>query len=196
MDFLPGLVAPRVGVFVTELGQQTHCVLYFIVIYFLVFISAYYVMLEHWTGHYKSWNIIHNILKQVLLKNLVFPPASEGLIMSTSMTSMLSRKWITKNSIQIFINMAREEGIQIIEADIPPTPMDQYKIPRKRKVYCDVHRQPKKKDTSDAQNEVQKLSKFVTLKASKTRSGVTPYEAKVQIPMLSKEITIRKLKIV
>jgi len=26
VDFLPGLVAPRVGVFVTELGQQTRCV--------------------------------------------------------------------------------------------------------------------------------------------------------------------------
>jgi len=25
VDFLPGLVAPRVGVLVTELGQQTHC---------------------------------------------------------------------------------------------------------------------------------------------------------------------------
>jgi len=41
VDFLPGLVAPRVGVFVTELGQQTHCVLYFRVIYFFVFISVY-----------------------------------------------------------------------------------------------------------------------------------------------------------
>jgi len=47
VDFLPGLVAPRVGVFITELGQQTHCVLYFLVIYFLVFISVYSVMLEH-----------------------------------------------------------------------------------------------------------------------------------------------------
>ena len=47
MDFFPGLVVPRVGVFVTELGQQTHCVIYFLFIYFLVFISAYYVMLEH-----------------------------------------------------------------------------------------------------------------------------------------------------
>jgi hypothetical protein len=37
VDFLPGLVAPRVGVFVTELGQQTHCVLYFPVIYFSCF---------------------------------------------------------------------------------------------------------------------------------------------------------------
>jgi len=27
VDFLSGLVAPGVGVFVTELGQQTHCVL-------------------------------------------------------------------------------------------------------------------------------------------------------------------------
>ena len=47
MDFLPGLVAPRVGVFVTELGQQTLCVVYFLVIYFLVFISVYFVMLKH-----------------------------------------------------------------------------------------------------------------------------------------------------
>ena len=47
MDFLPGLVTPRVGVFVTELGQQTLCVLYFLVVYFLVFISVYFVMLEH-----------------------------------------------------------------------------------------------------------------------------------------------------
>jgi len=37
VDFVPGLVASRVGVFVTELGQQTHCVLYFLVINFLVF---------------------------------------------------------------------------------------------------------------------------------------------------------------
>jgi len=35
VDFLPALVASRVGVFVTELGQQTHCVLYFPVVYFL-----------------------------------------------------------------------------------------------------------------------------------------------------------------
>ena len=49
MDFVPGLVAPRVGVFVTELCQQTHCVLYFLVVYFLVFISIYIVMLEHLT---------------------------------------------------------------------------------------------------------------------------------------------------
>jgi len=28
VDFLPGLVASRVGVSVIELGQQTHCVLY------------------------------------------------------------------------------------------------------------------------------------------------------------------------
>ena len=41
MDFVPGLVASRVGVFVTELGQQTLRVLYFLVIYFLVFISVY-----------------------------------------------------------------------------------------------------------------------------------------------------------
>ena len=47
MDFLHGMVAPRVGVFVIELGKQTHCVLYFLVIYFLVFISVYYVMLKH-----------------------------------------------------------------------------------------------------------------------------------------------------
>jgi len=47
MDFLPGLVALRVGVFVIELGQQTLCVLYFLVIYFLDFISVYYVMLKH-----------------------------------------------------------------------------------------------------------------------------------------------------
>jgi len=47
VDFLPGLVAPRVGVFVTKLGQQTLCVLYFVVIYFLVFIYVYFVMLEY-----------------------------------------------------------------------------------------------------------------------------------------------------
>ena len=47
MDFLHGLVAPRVRVFVTELGQQTPCVLYFLVISFLVVISVYLVMLEH-----------------------------------------------------------------------------------------------------------------------------------------------------
>ena len=37
MNFLPGLVAPRVGVFVTELGQHTLCVLYFLVVYFSCF---------------------------------------------------------------------------------------------------------------------------------------------------------------
>jgi len=47
MNFLPGLVAPKVGVFVTELGQQTHCVFYFLVIYFLVFIFVYRMMLKH-----------------------------------------------------------------------------------------------------------------------------------------------------
>jgi len=36
VDFLPDLVAPRVGVFVTELGQQTLCAFYFLVFYFLV----------------------------------------------------------------------------------------------------------------------------------------------------------------
>jgi len=45
-------------VFVTELGQQTHCVLYFLVIYFLVIISVLFAMLKH-------WNILQNLLKQV-----------------------------------------------------------------------------------------------------------------------------------
>jgi len=47
VDFLLVLVASRVSVFVTKLGQQTHCVLYFPVVYFLVFISAYRTMLKH-----------------------------------------------------------------------------------------------------------------------------------------------------
>jgi len=47
VDFLPGLVASRVGVFVTKLGQQTHCVLYFPVVYFLVFIAVYRTMFKH-----------------------------------------------------------------------------------------------------------------------------------------------------
>jgi len=47
MDFLPGLVAPRVGVFVTELGQQTHYVLYFLVFYFSAFYLFICMMLEH-----------------------------------------------------------------------------------------------------------------------------------------------------
>jgi len=42
VDFLPGLVAPRVGVFVIELGQQTLCAIYFLVIY-----SVNWLMLEH-----------------------------------------------------------------------------------------------------------------------------------------------------
>jgi len=42
----PGLVAPRVGVFVTELGQQTHYVLYFLVIYF----SCFYFCLSRDVG--------------------------------------------------------------------------------------------------------------------------------------------------
>jgi len=37
MDLLPGLAASSVGVFVTELGQKTHCVLYFPVVYFSCF---------------------------------------------------------------------------------------------------------------------------------------------------------------
>jgi len=51
VDFLPGLVAPRVGVFVTELGQQTNCVLYF-----LVFIFIFLFLLIMW-----CWNIKRNI---------------------------------------------------------------------------------------------------------------------------------------
>ena len=47
MDFLPGLVAPEVGVFVTELGQQTLCVIYFLVIYFPACYFVYRMMLEH-----------------------------------------------------------------------------------------------------------------------------------------------------
>jgi len=43
VDFLPDLVAPRAGVFVTELGQQTQCAFYFPVIYFIVL----FMMLEH-----------------------------------------------------------------------------------------------------------------------------------------------------
>jgi len=47
VDFLPGLEASRVGVFVTELRQQTDCIFYFLVVYFLVFIVAYRTMLKH-----------------------------------------------------------------------------------------------------------------------------------------------------
>jgi len=47
VNFLPGLVVSRVGVFVIELGQQTHSVLYFPVVYFFVFISAYRTVLKH-----------------------------------------------------------------------------------------------------------------------------------------------------
>jgi len=48
VDFRPSLVASRVGVFVTELGQQTHCVLYFLVFYFAVLIIfTASTMLEH-----------------------------------------------------------------------------------------------------------------------------------------------------
>jgi len=36
VDFVRGLVAPRVGVFVIELGQQTQCAIYFLVFYFVV----------------------------------------------------------------------------------------------------------------------------------------------------------------
>jgi len=42
VDFLLGLVASRVGVFVTELGQKTHCVLYFPVIYFRFYFCLLY----------------------------------------------------------------------------------------------------------------------------------------------------------
>jgi len=37
MNFLPSLVALIVGVFATELGQQTLCAFYFLVIYFLTY---------------------------------------------------------------------------------------------------------------------------------------------------------------
>jgi len=47
VDFLLGLVAPRGGVFDTELGQQTHCVLYFLVFYFPTFYLFICLMLEH-----------------------------------------------------------------------------------------------------------------------------------------------------
>jgi hypothetical protein len=47
MDFLLGLVAPRVGVFVTELGQQTLCAFYFLFIYFLAYFMFVSIMLEH-----------------------------------------------------------------------------------------------------------------------------------------------------
>jgi len=38
VDFLPDFVASRVGVFVTELSQQTLCSFYFLVFYFAVLI--------------------------------------------------------------------------------------------------------------------------------------------------------------
>ena len=44
MDFLPGLVAPRVGVFVTELGQQTHCA--FLLSCHLLFLFFYFYLLR------------------------------------------------------------------------------------------------------------------------------------------------------
>jgi len=47
VNFLPGLVAPRVVVFVTELGQQTHCTIYFLIIHFLVHYFVYFMILEH-----------------------------------------------------------------------------------------------------------------------------------------------------
>jgi len=64
VDFLPGLVAPRVGVFVIELGQPTHCVLYFLVVYFLIFyfylsydvetLNGTLQMFKHHTKHIKT----------------------------------------------------------------------------------------------------------------------------------------------
>ena len=51
MDFFPGFVATKVGVFVTELGQQTHCVLYFLVIYYSAFYLFICTMLEHYLEH-------------------------------------------------------------------------------------------------------------------------------------------------
>jgi len=50
VDFLPGLVASTLGVFVTEVGQQTHCVLYFLVVYFLVFYFCLSFDVETLTG--------------------------------------------------------------------------------------------------------------------------------------------------
>jgi len=50
VDFLPGLEASRVAVFVTELGQQTHCVLYFPVVYFSCFYFCLSLDVETLTG--------------------------------------------------------------------------------------------------------------------------------------------------
>ena len=47
MDFLPDLVARIVGVFVIELGQQTLCAFYFLVIYFIAYFMFVSMMLEH-----------------------------------------------------------------------------------------------------------------------------------------------------
>ena len=72
MDFLPGLVASKVGVFITELGQQTHCVLYLSFIFLFLFLFVLDV--ETLTETCKRLNIVHNILKQDALE---FQLASE-----------------------------------------------------------------------------------------------------------------------
>jgi len=47
MDFLPALVAPRVGVFITELGQQTHCAFFTLLSFIPCFLLFHCMMLEH-----------------------------------------------------------------------------------------------------------------------------------------------------
>jgi len=53
------LVASRVGVFVTELGQQTHCVLYFLVVCFSCFYFCLSLDVETLTGTSQTFKTSH-----------------------------------------------------------------------------------------------------------------------------------------
>jgi len=59
VDFLPGVVASRVGVFVTKLGQQTHCVLYFPIVYFSCFYFCLSLDVGTLTGTSQTFKTSH-----------------------------------------------------------------------------------------------------------------------------------------
>jgi len=59
VDFRLDLVASRVGVFVTELGQQTHYVLYFLVVYFSCFYFSLSLDVETLIGSSQTFKTSH-----------------------------------------------------------------------------------------------------------------------------------------
>ena len=95
MDFLPDLVALRVGMFVTEPSQQTHCVLYFLVKILLV-----------------SWRRQTNLPKLTLGESKLRPqyentPMSQAN--TTSLTHAGSQNYFYVLMITNFIKLKRSE---------------------------------------------------------------------------------------